>query len=135
MRNVFAILIFIMALNSYGQNTMYEISSIKDPDSVTFDKEKEITINSNIYDDFGNVLVKVYFLEEPFIKIKRLESKKDRISINYDEPIYGIIYSKLVEFFDKYVHVKRKDYVIYEMVYVFNYKVFNSDLPSLNICK
>jgi len=104
----------------YSQNECYRIDKL-DFSKIIFEKEKVIFLENQNVADFGNILVKVYFLGETVLKIKSIKSGFYNKFIDYNDPIYTEIYIKLIQFFEKNVTVEYEKNVIYNMSYIFKY--------------
>ncbi|RRJ91565.1 hypothetical protein EG240_06050 [Paenimyroides tangerinum] len=114
------ILFIFFYLNMYSQNGCYRIDKL-DFSKIIFDKEKIVFLENQNTEDFGNILVKVYFFGETVIKIKSIKSDFNNSIIDYNDPIYTELYIKLIQFFEKNVTVQYEKNVIYSMTYIFKY--------------
>lgn len=121
MKYIILMLMILFSIETFGQSDCYKITGIKDPTNIVFEKEKMIVLDNKYSEDRGKILIKVYFIGEPLIKIQKIKSEKTKEFIAYEDPIYGIIYSKLLEYFDKYVCIQYEENLIYTMSYVFEY--------------
>ncbi len=75
MRYIILFLAIILSIKTFGQSDCYKITGLKDPANIVFNKEKIIMFQDKYSNDRGKVLVKVYFIGEPLIKIQRIKSQ------------------------------------------------------------
>lgn|SRR5690606_2493600 len=105
-------------------NAQENIYILKDrSNNIVFKKEKVITLQNMIYEDYGDVLVKVYFLGDTVLKIESIKSNLNNNFIDYNSPIYGDIYRELVKFFKENVAVNYEKKTIYRMTFIFKYYI------------
>ena len=103
-------------------NAQENIYILKDrTNNIVFKKDKVITLQKVIYEDYGDVLVKAYFLGDTVLKIESIKSNLNNKFIDYNNPIYGDIYRELVKFFKENVVVDYDKKSIYRMTFIFKY--------------
>ena len=121
MRILILFFYFFISLNIFSQEECYKMERV-DFSKIIFQKEKVILLENQRVDDYGNILVKAYYFGgDTVIKIESIKSDFHNEFIDYNNPIYGEIYVKLIEFFKNNVTIQYEKNVIYSMTFIFKY--------------